>query len=69
MRGYKAATKLATKAIQAKKAGKYANPRSKNIMKGAEKSRELNLRVDRRMGLEPGTTKRFGCGSIWWCNR
>ena len=60
--GYKAATKLATKAIQAKKAGKYANPRSKNIMKGAEKSRELNLRVDRRMGLEPGTTKRFAAG-------
>ena len=60
--GYKAATKLATKAIQAKKAGKYVNPRSKNIIKGAEKSRELNLRVDRRMGLEPGTTKRFAAG-------
>ena len=60
--GFKAATKLADKAIKAKKAGKYANPRSENIIKGMEKSRELNLRVDRRMGLEPGTTKRFTAG-------
>ena len=60
--GFKAATKLADKAIKAKKAGKYANPRSANIIKGMEKSRELNLRVDRRMGLEPGTTKRFTAG-------
>jgi hypothetical protein len=60
--GFKAATKLADKAIKAKKAGKYANPRSKNIIKGMEKSRELNLRIDRRMGLEEGTTKRFTAG-------
>jgi len=60
--GFKAATKLADKAIKAKKAGKYANPRSANIIKGMEKSRELNLRIDRRMGLEPGTTKRFTAG-------
>jgi len=60
--GFKAAQKLASKAIKNKKAGKYANPRSENIIKGIEKSRELNLRIDKRMGLEPGTTKRFAAG-------
>ena len=35
--GAKIATKLATKALQAKKAGTYVNLRGKNILKGMEK--------------------------------
>ena len=40
--GAKIATKLATKALQAKKAGKYANVMSKNAQKGIKKAKELN---------------------------
>jgi hypothetical protein len=60
--GAKLATKLADKAIKAKKTGKYANLKSKNVLSGANKARELNLRVDGRLGLKPGTTKRFSAG-------
>jgi hypothetical protein len=40
--GAKIATKLATKALQAKKAGTYVNLRGKNIRKGMEKVYKLN---------------------------
>ena len=60
--GAKLATKLADKAIKAKKTGKYANLKSKNVLSGANKARELNLRVDSRLGLKPGTSKRFAAG-------
>ena len=60
--GAKLAGKLATKAIKAKKAGKYANLKSKNVLSGPNKARELNLRVDSRLGLKPGTSKRFAAG-------
>ena len=60
--GFKLATKLADKAIKAKKAGTYANLKSKAVQEGANKARKLNLRVDERFGLEPGTTKRFAAG-------
>ena len=40
--GAKIATKLATKALQARKAGKYANVMSKNAQKGIKKAKELN---------------------------
>ena len=55
--GFKLATKLADKAIKAKKAGTYANLKSKAVQEGANKARKLNLRVDERVGFEPGTTK------------
>ena len=60
--GAKLATKMASKAIKAKKTGKYANLKSKNVLSGANKARELNLRVDSRLGLKPGTSKRFTAG-------
>ena len=40
--GAKLATKLATKALKAKRAGKYANFKSKNVKKGLDKAKELN---------------------------
>ncbi len=40
--GAKTATKLATKALNAKKAGNLLNPASSNIKKGLDKSRRLN---------------------------
>jgi hypothetical protein len=40
--GAKLATKLASKAVRAKKAGQYANFKSKNIKKGAAKAKQLN---------------------------
>jgi len=40
--GAKLATKLATKALKAKRAGKYANFKSKNVKKGVAKAEELN---------------------------
>ncbi len=40
--GAKLATKLASKAIRAKKAGQYASFKSKNIKKGAAKAKQLN---------------------------
>ena len=40
--GAKLATKLATKAIRAKKAGKYLNPKSDNFKKGVSKAKQLN---------------------------
>jgi hypothetical protein len=40
--GSKIAIKLANKALQAKKAGKYANIKSKNAQKGIKKAKELN---------------------------
>ena len=53
--GFKAATKLADKAIKAKKAGTYVNPRSKAIQDGAKQAKSLNDRI-------PDGTKRFAAG-------
>ena len=53
--GFKAATKLADKAIKAKKAGTYVNPRSKAIQEGAKQAKTLNDRI-------PDGTKRFAAG-------
>ena len=53
--GFKAATKLADKAIKAKKAGTYVNPRSKAIQDGAKQAKSLNDRI-------PDKTKRFVAG-------
>ena len=53
--GFKAATKLADKAIKAKKAGNYVNPRSKSIQDGMKTAQSLNDRI-------PGKTKRFAAG-------
>ncbi len=53
--GFKAATKLADKAIKAKKAGTYVNPRSKAIQDGAKQAKSLNDRI-------PDKTKRFAAG-------
>ena len=39
--GAKIATKLATKALQAKKAGTYVNLRGKNVRKGMETSLQI----------------------------
>jgi hypothetical protein len=53
--GFKAATKLADKAIKAKKAGTYVNPKSKAIQDGAKQAKSLNDRI-------PDGTKRFAAG-------
>ena len=53
--GFKVATKLADRAIKAKKAGNYANFKSKNVMKGMEQAKKLNDRI-------PDGTKRFAAG-------
>jgi len=53
--GFKAATKLADKAIKAKKAGNYVNPRAKAIQDGMKTAQSLNDRI-------PGKTKRFAAG-------
>ena len=60
--GFKTATKLADKALKAKRAGTYANFKSPNVMKGLNKAKSLNSRVDKRLGLNPGTTTRFQAG-------
>lgn len=41
--GAKLATSLANKAIKAKKAGKYLNPRAKNLQKGLQKAKQRRL--------------------------
>ena len=53
--GFKAATKLADKAIKNKKAGNYLNPRSKFIQDGMKQAQSLNERV-------PNKAKRFVAG-------
>ena len=53
--GYKLATKLADKAINAKKAGTYANLKGKSVMDGMKKAKSLNDRI-------PDGTKRFAAG-------
>ncbi len=53
--GFKAATKLADKAIKAKKAGNYVNPRAKSIQDGMKTAQSLNDRI-------PDGTKRFAAG-------
>ena len=53
--GFKAAQKLASKALQAKKAGNYINPRAKSIQDGMKTAQSLNDRI-------PGKTKRFAAG-------
>ena len=60
--GFKTATKLADKAIKAKRAGNYANFKSANAMNGLTKAKSLNSRIDRRLGLKPGSTTRFQAG-------
>ena len=51
--GFKAATKLADKALKAKKAGTYANLKSKSVTLAATKADELN---------KAAKTKRFAAG-------
>lgn len=58
--GFKAATKLADKALKAKKAGTYANLKAKNVTLAAAKADELN---------KASKTKKICSGCIWWCNR
>ena len=53
--GFKAATKLADKAIKAKKAGNYVNSRAKSIQDGMKTAQSLNDRI-------PDGTKRFAAG-------
>jgi len=53
--GFKAATKLADKAIKAKKAGNYMNSRSNSVQEGMKTAQSLNERI-------PGKTKRFAAG-------
>ena len=53
--GFKAATKLADKAIKAKKAGNYANLRAKSIQDCMKTAQSLNYII-------PGKTKRFAAG-------
>jgi hypothetical protein len=53
--GFKLATKLADKAIKAKKAGTYANLKSKAVQEGMKKAKSLNDRI-------PDGTKRFAAG-------
>jgi len=53
--GFKAATKLADKAIKAKKSGNYMNSRSKSVQEGMKTAQSLNERI-------PGKTKRFAAG-------
>ena len=53
--GFKAATKLADKAIKAKKAGNYVNAKSKAIQKAMTTAQSLNDRI-------PDGTKRFAAG-------
>ena len=53
--GFKAATKLADKAIKAKKAGNYVNSRAKSIQDGMKTAKSLNDRI-------PDGTKRFAAG-------
>ena len=53
--GFKAATKLADKAIKAKKAGNYVNPRSKALQDSMKQTQSLNDRI-------PDGTKRFVAG-------
>ena len=53
--GFKAATKLADKAIKAKKSGNYVNSRSKEIQKAMTTAQSLNDRI-------PDKTKRFVAG-------
>ena len=60
--GAKLATKLASKALKARRTGTYANLKNKAVQEGTKKARRLNLDVDDRFGLKPGTTKRFAAG-------
>ena len=53
--GFKAATKLADKAIKAKKAGNYVNARAKSVQDGMKTAQSLNDRI-------PDGTKRFAAG-------
>jgi hypothetical protein len=53
--GFKAATKLADKAIKAKKSGNYVNSRSKALQDGMKQAQSLNDRI-------PDKTKRFVAG-------
>ena len=53
--GFKAATKLADKAIKKKKAGEYVNSRSKALQDGMKQAQSLNDRI-------PDKTKRFVAG-------
>lgn len=53
--GFKLATKLADKALKAKKAGTYANLRAKAVQDGMKKAKSLNDKI-------PDGTKRFAAG-------
>jgi len=53
--GFKAATKLADKAIKAKKSGNYVNSKAKSIQDGMKTAKSLNDRI-------PDGTKRFAAG-------
>ena len=48
--GAKLATTLASKAIKAKKAGRYLNPTAKNFQKGLKKAKQLQLTTGQKIG-------------------
>ena len=56
--GAKLASKLATKALQARKTGNYINLKNKNISKGVETANKLNKRTSELSGKEK--VVRFG---------
>ena len=49
--GAKIATTLATKALKAKKAGRYLNPKAKNLQKGLKKAEKLQLSTGKKIGV------------------
>ena len=53
--GFKTATKLADKALKAKRSGNYANLKNPNLQKAVKKAGELN---------QAGKTKRFAAGVV-----
>ena len=48
--GAKLATTLASKAVKAKKAGRYLNPTAKNFQKGLKKAKQLQLTTGQKIG-------------------
>ena len=48
--GAKIATTLASKAVKAKRAGRYLNPRANNLQKGLKKAKQLELSTGKKIG-------------------
>ena len=44
------ATTLASKAVKAKKAGRYLNPKAKNFQKGLKKAKQLQQNTGKKIG-------------------